>query len=53
MSKELNRINQGRAEGTLGQQLLDAAHAEKYASAIKLLAAELGEAPPPRSAATG
>jgi hypothetical protein len=43
LEPELNRINAGREKGELGQQLVDAAHAEAFSSALNALALELGE----------
>jgi hypothetical protein len=43
LQPELAKTNAGREGGNLGQQLLDAAHAEALSSALKALAAELGE----------
>lgn len=45
-SLELERINSGREKGTLGQQLVDVAHARAFSSAVSALAAELGERQP-------
>jgi hypothetical protein len=43
LAPQLERINAGRSEGNLGQQLIDAAYAEAFSSALNALALELGE----------
>jgi hypothetical protein len=43
LAPQLNKGNAGRDVGNLGQQLVDAAHAEAFSSALRALAVELGE----------
>ena len=42
LALQLERINAGRSNGDLGQQLVDAAYAEAFSSALNALALELG-----------